>query len=143
MSGWLGDKIGKKAMIGFAYGLILAGISVEMVATTNEVFFGAKFMIGFAIGIGLAVSFSYLGEISPQRLRGIMGAAGSLSFIIAQLVVAVIQKGVSDRDDRWAYRGIFVAQYGITAIGIVFLPFMPEYVTLPACFMRKKKKALD
>ncbi|KAL3428807.1 general substrate transporter [Aspergillus tetrazonus] len=126
MSGWLGDKIGKKAMIGFAYGLILAGISVEMVATTNEVFFGAKFMIGFVIGIGLAVSFSYLGEISPQRLRGIMGAAGSLSFIIAQLVVAVIQKGVSDRDDRWAYRGIFVAQYGMTAIGIVFLPFMPE-----------------
>ncbi|KAL3488542.1 general substrate transporter [Aspergillus germanicus] len=126
MSGWLGDKIGKKVMIGFAYGLILAGISAEMVATTNEVFFGAKFMIGFSIGIGLAVSFSYLGEISPPRLRGIMGAAGSLSFIMAQLVVAVIQKGVSDRDDRWAYRGIFVAQYGITAIGIIFLPFMPE-----------------
>ncbi|GLA21623.1 hypothetical protein AnigIFM62618_011292 [Aspergillus niger] len=80
-----------------------------MVATTNEVFFGAKFVIGFAIGTGLAVSFSYLGEISPERLRGIMGATGSISFIVAQLVVAVIQKSVSDRDDR-----------------IVFLPFMPE-----------------
>ncbi|GKZ33047.1 hypothetical protein AbraIFM66950_002766 [Aspergillus brasiliensis] len=106
--------------------MILAGISVEMVATTNEVFFGAKFVIGFAIGTGVAVSFSYHGEISPQRSRGIMGATGSISFIFAQLVVAVIQKSVSDRDDRWAYRGIFVAQYGITLIGIVFLPFMPE-----------------
>ncbi|GLA09627.1 hypothetical protein AnigIFM60653_011958 [Aspergillus niger] len=74
-----------------------------MVATTNEVFFGAKFVIGFAIGTGLAVSFSYLGEISPERLRGIMGATGSISFIVAQLVVAVIQKSVSDRDDRSPY----------------------------------------
>lgn len=47
---------------------------------------------------------------------------------MAQLIVAIIQKGVSDREDRWAYRGIFVAQYGITFILIVFLPFMPEYV---------------
>lgn len=127
-SGWLGDKIGKKLMITIAYVLILVGISVEMVATTNPVFFGAKFTIGFAIGTGLTVSFSYVGEIAPPRLRGIIGAAGSISFIVAQLIVAIIQKGVSDREDRWAYRGIFVAQYGITFIGIVFLPFMPEYV---------------
>lgn len=70
-SGWFGDKIGKKLMITIAYVLILVGISVEMVATTNPVFFGAKFTIGFAIGTSLTVSFSYVGEIAPPRLRGI------------------------------------------------------------------------
>ncbi|KAL2838532.1 general substrate transporter [Aspergillus pseudoustus] len=126
LSGWLADKIGKKLMITIAYVLILAGISIEMVATTNPIFFVAKFIIGFAIGIGLAVSFSYIGEVAPLKLRGIIAAAGGLAFIVAQLTVAIIQNGISARNDRWAYRGIFVAQYGITFFGIVFLPFMPE-----------------
>jgi SP family general alpha glucoside:H+ symporter-like MFS transporter len=29
-------------------------------------------------------------------------------------------------ENRWAYRSIFVAQYGVAAIGTIFLPFMPE-----------------
>ncbi|CAK7200299.1 hypothetical protein SEUCBS139899_002990 [Sporothrix eucalyptigena] len=29
-------------------------------------------------------------------------------------------------DNRWAYRGIFVSQYAVTAAGLVGLPFMPE-----------------
>jgi len=33
---------------------------------------------------------------------------------------------MTPEDNRWAYRAIFVAQYGVAAIGTVFLPFMPE-----------------
>ena len=27
---------------------------------------------------------------------------------------------------RWAYRTVFVAQYGVAFLGSIFLPFMPE-----------------
>jgi hypothetical protein len=36
---------------------------MEMVATTNEIFFGGKFLNGFAVGTLQAVSGTYIGEV--------------------------------------------------------------------------------
>lgn len=41
-----------------------AAISMEFVSTTNELFFGGKFLNGFAVGTLQAVSGTYIGEVS-------------------------------------------------------------------------------
>jgi SP family general alpha glucoside:H+ symporter-like MFS transporter len=55
-----------------------------------------------------------------------MTAAAAIAFTIGPFVVALIVNSFGNLENRWAYRGIFVAQYGITAIGFIVLPFMPE-----------------
>jgi MFS transporter, SP family, general alpha glucoside:H+ symporter len=65
-------------------------------------------------------------QIAPLALRGIMTAAAAIAFTVGPFVVALIVNSFGNLDSRWAYRGIFVAQYGISAIGLVLLPLLPE-----------------
>ncbi|KAK5075322.1 hypothetical protein LTR64_001527 [Lithohypha guttulata] len=126
ITGWLGEKIGMKRMLLLGFINILIGTTIQIIATTNAVFFVAKFIGGFSIGIGLTTIFSYLGEIAPTPIRGILTAASAITFVLAQLIVALILNYISDGTTRWTYRGLFCGQYAITAIAMVGLPFMPE-----------------
>lgn len=65
-------------------------------------------------------------QISPLALRGIMTAAAAISFTIGPFIVALIINSYGNLPNAWAYRGIFVAQYAISAVGLIILPFMPE-----------------
>lgn len=111
-------------LIGFV--VVFVGTTIQIIATTNEVFFAAKLIGGFSIGIGLSTAYSYMGEVAPVAIRGILTAAGAITFVLAQLIVALLLNYVGAREDRWSYRGIFLGQYVITAIAAVILPFMPE-----------------
>lgn len=42
---------------------------MEFVATTNELFFGGKFVNGFAVGALASVTISYIGEVSLLALN--------------------------------------------------------------------------
>ncbi|KFZ10467.1 hypothetical protein V502_08115 [Pseudogymnoascus sp. VKM F-4520 (FW-2644)] len=123
---YLADKVGRKWA--YALGLLFSyvGITLEFVATKSPVFFAGKLVNGFAIGAFATLSFTYIGEITPTVLRGIVSSAAAISFTFGPFLVALIIKGTGTLESRWAYRSIFVAQYGVAAIGTIFLPFMPE-----------------
>ena len=57
------DWIGRRYSLVIALIISFAAITMEMVATTNEVFFGGKFLNGFAVGTLQAVSGTYIGEV--------------------------------------------------------------------------------
>ena len=62
-SAQIADWIGRRNSLVIALVISFAAISMEMVATTNEVFFGGKFLNGFAVGTLQAVSGTYIGEV--------------------------------------------------------------------------------
>lgn len=103
-------------------------ITLEVVAVTKPVLFAGKFVNGFSLGASIAVSFSYIGEVAPMALRGIMTSAAAIAFTLGPLIVALIVNSVGVYTTRWAYRGIFIAQYGVLGIQALGWPFMPEYV---------------
>ncbi|KXH47369.1 MFS hexose transporter [Colletotrichum simmondsii] len=125
-SGPLADIFGRKKVIGLALAFSITGITLEFVATTNELFFGGKFINGFAIGALSTVAVTYIGEITPLALRGLFTCLSALSYTLGPLVVAVIVNETGTMNSRWAYRAVFCAQYGFAAIAAIFLPFMPE-----------------
>jgi MFS transporter, SP family, general alpha glucoside:H+ symporter len=47
--------------IGFVFSFV--GITLEVIATTNPVFFAGKFVNGFAIGTFISLSMTYVGEV--------------------------------------------------------------------------------
>ena len=65
-------------------------------------------------------------QISPLRLRGAVTAAAGFSYTFGPFIVTLLQNSYGGLHNRWAYRGIFVSQYGVTVLGLIGLPFMPE-----------------
>lgn len=125
-SSYIADKIGRKFTYAIAFIFILVGITLETVATTNELFFASKFINGFAVGAFGTITITYIGEIAPLALRGVITAAAGLSFTLGPLLVIIILNTTGVETTRWAYRAVFVAQYGVTGVGLLGLPFMPE-----------------
>lgn len=62
-SGQLSDVIGRRWTLVTALAVSFAAITIEFVATTNEVFFAGKFVNGFAVGTIQATSGTYIGEV--------------------------------------------------------------------------------
>ena len=62
-SGQIADVIGRRLMIWCALLVSAAGVTLEFVATTNEIFFCGKFINGFAMGALATVPVTYVGEV--------------------------------------------------------------------------------
>lgn len=49
-----------------------------------------------------------------------------LAYTVGPFIVALIINAVGAYTNRWAYRAVFVSQYGFAAIAFAFVFFMPE-----------------
>ncbi|KAL3421068.1 MFS hexose transporter [Phlyctema vagabunda] len=125
-SGQLADRIGRRWCLVGALALSFVAITMEFVATTNQLFFGGKFLNGFAVGTIQAVSGTYIGEITPLAIRGLMTCLIALSYTVGPLTVALIVNSTGTYTTRWAYRAVFCSQYGFATIASAFVFFMPE-----------------
>ncbi|KAL6884703.1 maltose permease MAL31 [Trichoderma evansii] len=122
----IADLIGRKLTLICALVVSFAAISLEFAATTNPVFFGGKFLNGFAIGTIQAVMTSYIGEITPLAWRGIFTVCIGVAFGLGPLVAFIVVNFTGDLNSRWAYRVVFCCQFGFAAISTILVPFMPE-----------------
>lgn len=59
----IADMIGRKYTLMAALAVSFGAISMEVASTTNPVFFGGKFLNGFAVGAIQAVMTTYIGEV--------------------------------------------------------------------------------
>ncbi|KAJ5698651.1 hypothetical protein N7462_000656 [Penicillium macrosclerotiorum] len=125
-SGQIADAIGRKLTIFIALLISVAAVTLEFRATTNEMFFGGKFLNGFAVGALASVPVTYVGEITPLALRGVLTCLTALAYVIGPLVVALITNWTGTYSNRWAYRAVFCAQYGFVATSLAGIAFMPE-----------------
>ncbi|EEU39712.1 uncharacterized protein NECHADRAFT_43378 [Fusarium vanettenii 77-13-4] len=120
------DSIGRKWTIMASLLVSYAAISLEFVATTNPVFFAGKLVNGFAVGTLAATTATYIGEISPLALRGMLTCIIAFAYTVGPFVAALILDGTGSSTTRWAYRAVFCSQYGFCAVATLFAPFMPE-----------------
>lgn len=123
---WTGDKVGRRPALALVFLIKFVSITLELIATTNEVFFGGLFLSGVTFGGFGTLSMTYIGEIAPQRLRGVLTAAAPVSMTAGSLFSAIVINFTGTQKSRWAYRTAFVSEYGFAAAAVIFLPFMPE-----------------
>ncbi|KAK5199007.1 hypothetical protein LTR92_001478 [Exophiala xenobiotica] len=145
VSGQVSDWIGRRYTLVIALCISFAAISMEFVATTNELFFGGKFVNGFAVGTIQATAGTYIGEASSStqlhsmkflKLNTIdrlfpcrfvvLTCLIALSYTVGPFTVSLIVNSTGNYTNRWAYRAVFCSQYGFAAISAIFIWFMPE-----------------
>ncbi|KAK4936419.1 hypothetical protein LTR10_022693 [Elasticomyces elasticus] len=100
--------------------------SLQLAATDVQMFFGGKLINGVALGFLLTSVLTWLSEISPLAIRAVMTGLCNLAFCLGPFVCTCIENSLSSRTDRWAYRGIFLAQLGFGFTAFIVAPFMPE-----------------
>lgn len=81
-SGQIADTIGRRITIGGALLVSVAGITLEFMATTNQMFFGGKFLNGFALGALASVPVTYVGEVCLPSPRGLIFCVLILTILI-------------------------------------------------------------
>ncbi|SPO04116.1 related to maltose permease [Cephalotrichum gorgonifer] len=123
---WLADIIGRRYMLLIGFGVCYVGVTLEVIATSIEVFFAGKMLVGFGIGCSSSISLCYVGEIAPLAIRGLMTAICAFGFALGPFAVAVTMNFTSTGTTRWAYRAVFCAQYGFLAVGTILCLLMPE-----------------
>lgn len=126
MAGQIADYIGRRRIVMLALFVSYVAITLEFVSTTSQLFFSGKFLNGFAVGTLASVCPTYIGEISPLALRGLLTCLIALANTVGSLTAAIILNSTGTSQTRWAYRAVFASQYGFAAVGTIFVIFMPE-----------------
>ena len=124
--GQLADWLGRRLVIMICLAVTFAAITMEFVATTKEMFFGGKFLNGFVVGALASVTVTYIGEVAPLKLRGMLTCLTALSYTLGPLIVALIVSSTGVYTNRWAYRAVFCAQYRFAGVAAAFVWFMPK-----------------
>lgn len=124
--GQIADWLGRRMVIMMCLVVTFAAVTMEFVATTNALFFGGKFLNGFVTGALASVTVTYIGEVAPLALRGMLTCLTALAYTLGPLTVALIVNSTGVYTTRWAYRAVFCAQYGFAVIASLFVWFMPE-----------------
>ena len=68
----IADWIGRKYTLMGALALSFVAVTLEFIATTNPMFFGGKFLNGFAVGTIQTVAYTYIGEVRSHAMRGLL-----------------------------------------------------------------------
>ena len=123
---WTADAFGRKPALALLLSVKFISITLEVVATTNAVYFAALLLGGLCWGGFSGVVMTYVSEIAPLRLRGVLTAAVPIAFSFGSFIVSILIKCTGERNSRWAYRSTFVSQYGLAGVAVIVLPFMPE-----------------
>ncbi|KAK9482888.1 hypothetical protein V1527DRAFT_508797 [Lipomyces starkeyi] len=117
----IADQIGRKLLIIIALILSHAAITMEFVATTSELFFGGKFLNGFATGALASVTVTYIGE-------SLLTCLSALSYTLGPFTVALIHRNLN-ATSRWGLPGL---------VASLFVLFMSES---PWWYVSKDKDA--
>jgi MFS family permease len=81
--GFISDTIGRKYTIMAGFIGSYVSVTMEVVANTNGLFFAGKFLNGFVVGMLAAVCPTYLGEIVPLALRGLLTAMIAFAYALS------------------------------------------------------------
>lgn len=129
LSGFFGDRFGRRPMILTGSVLFTAGSVLLAIAHTVEELVGGRVVVGLAIGFASHTTPMYLGEVAPPHVRGRIVAAFNI-FIVAGQVLASVMDGVFFYlDDGWRYMlGCAAVLSVIQFFGFLFLPESPRWM---------------
>jgi MFS transporter, SP family, general alpha glucoside:H+ symporter len=141
--GWFQDRVGRRMCLAMGSAISVIGVAIIFVSNLPDgkdsrrgTFLAGKTVQGFAIGIVVVQSQTYVSEIVPTSLRGPALALFPTFTLLGQLLGAIIIYASSNYDSARSYLTAFGSQWAFSIPPLILAIFMPES---PAYLVRKKK----
>ncbi|EXJ57714.1 uncharacterized protein A1O5_12504 [Cladophialophora psammophila CBS 110553] len=126
LNGYLVDRFGQKRVLLGALCVLSCLIFMTFFAPNIQVLMIGQFLCGFPWGIFATVAPSYSSEVLPMALRAYLSSFTNMSFIIGQIICAIVLRIFLERDDEWGFRIPFGFQWIWPTFLIPLLSFAPE-----------------
>ncbi|KAL3486169.1 hypothetical protein BJX62DRAFT_242235 [Aspergillus germanicus] len=124
-SGMLADRFGRRTNFTLSGLFSTAGIAVLYISSMRGVFLAGKMINAFGLGLAVATGQTYVSEIAPTRLRGIL-----LSGYVLCLVIGMLAAGYLSLERTWlsdsAYKNIIAGGWAWSGIILLFAWVVPE-----------------
>ncbi|THX31059.1 sugar porter family MFS transporter [Aureobasidium pullulans] len=111
LTGIFQDRYGYRKTICAALLMVTGFIFILFFANGVEMLLVGEILCGIPWGAFQTITTAYASEICPVALRAYLTTYVNLCWVIGQLVVSGVLKGVLDRQDQWAYRIPFAVQW--------------------------------
>ncbi|KAM0552371.1 hypothetical protein ACHAPJ_007931 [Fusarium lateritium] len=132
-AGYCQDRFGRRSVFLASIIISVAGIALTFVSKTPAEFLGGKMISGFAMGLILAGTQTWVSEVAPLPMRGIALSTYAIMLNLGLLLaISATFSRVSIMDDS-AFRVVFAAAWifpGLLALGLPFMPESPYWLTL-------------
>lgn len=126
LNGIIADRIGfKKTMIG-ALTLVTGLIFILFFVQSIEMLLVGLILMGIPWGVFQTLTTTYAAEVTPVSLRPYLTTYVNLCWVFGQFLASGVLKGVSERQDQWAYRIPYALQWIWPVPLIIGISFAPE-----------------
>jgi len=139
ISGWIGDRFGRKKLLLLSAVLFAASSVLTGWAFSFAAFIAWRIIGGVAIGIASNVSPIYIAEVSPAPLRGRLVTLNQLTIVVGILAAQIANWLIADRVPEGATSALirlsWNGQYGwrwmFTAVAFPALVFLLSALFIP------------
>ncbi|KAJ5689679.1 maltose permease [Penicillium macrosclerotiorum] len=127
LSGSMNDIFGRRLCFLITVTLTIIGTFVELFSTNWKIWVVAKLFMGASMGSMQANTQTFVSEITPTVIRGLILSHFQFWIIVGQLIASCVLEGTSHVSSLWSWRGAVVSQFGPALFCLVmFFAFVPE-----------------
>lgn len=139
--GWIQERLGRRKSIMLGSLISAASIGVCYVSyipgdidARRGVLLVGKTMLGFALGIMLATTQTYMSEVTPPTIRGPILGLVPTGILLGQLTGAIVIWSQSSNESANSYLVSIASQWPFSAVPFFVALVLPES---PAWFVRR------
>lgn len=131
INGWISERIGYRKTVMGCLVLITCFITILFTAQNVQTLLAGEILMGLPWGVFQTLTISYASEVCPVALRGHLTTYVNFCWGIGQVMGIGAIKGMTGRQDQWAYRLPFALQWIWPVplfVGIFFAPESPWWL---------------
>ncbi|KAH7259409.1 major facilitator superfamily domain-containing protein [Fusarium redolens] len=123
--GYFADKFGRKTALCGAIVILLGGSIAEITASGWKSWLGAAVLVRAGVGLAQSILVTYVSELAPFQIRGLMIGAYQLCLGIGQLISAIATQLITiHQPTKW--RPLIATEFIFTGLLILMVWLVPE-----------------